>query len=72
MGNMLNTKLFDCFDNKLTNNLSQPVRGTYNSDWSVNSSTAIVNGKLIVTCFYYSSIPVTNELHLASRESKSC
>ena len=26
----------------------------------------------IVTCCYYSSIPVTNELHLASRESKSC
>ena len=25
-----------------------------------------------VTCFYYSSIPVTNEPHLASRESKSC
>ena len=26
----------------------------------------------IVTCCYYSSIPVANELHLASRESKSC
>ena len=25
-----------------------------------------------VTCCYYSSIPVTNEPHLASRESKSC
>ena len=25
-----------------------------------------------VTCFYYSSIPVANELRLASKESKSC
>ena len=25
-----------------------------------------------VTNYYYSSIPVTNEPHLASRESKSC
>ena len=28
--------------------------------------------KQSVTCCYYSSIPVTNEPHLASRESKSC
>ena len=25
-----------------------------------------------VTCCYYSSISVTNEIHLASRESKDC
>ena len=28
--------------------------------------------QLTVTCCHYSSIPVTNEPHLASRESKSC
>ena len=27
---------------------------------------------IFVTCCYYSSIPVANELYLASRESKSC
>ena len=39
-----------------------------NSDRLVKSFLAVVN----VTCCYYSSIPVANELHLASRESKSC
>ena len=43
-------------------------------------SASLRHGKLLrytlrvdinVTCCYYSSIPVTNEPHLASRESKS-
>ena len=40
--------------------------------FSGNSKYWLLLRFTIVTCCYYSSIPVTNEPHLASRESKSC
>ena len=50
------------------------LTGMSNMSDKVKISTSIILNICIlyVTCCYYSSIPVTNEPHLASRESKSC